>query len=722
MPEFRVLSIYHADSGNENGPPFSSVGISHPLTRKRQEDREKEGKKTGSPAESLRKVRKKESGIAFRRRKWYIHQLICSGVETVFYIGQTDIIFMRLANYLFKTFADKGLDTVFFLTGGGAAHLNDALGQEKRLRRLCCLHEQACAMAAEGYARVRNIPAIVSVATGPGGTNAITGVAGAYLDSIPMLVISGQVKTETMLSSCPGLKLRQYGDQELDIIPMVRPITKYAVTVTDPSSIRRELERALHTATSGRPGSVWLDIPLDIQAAEVDPETLPGWTPEEKEEQEEEEGKKSCQVERLGQMISLVARRLRSATRPVMIAGNGVRLAGAAEAFRNLSSKLGIPVLTSISGIDLLPSDSPCFFGRPGILGERAANYILQNSDLALIIGSRMGIRMTGYSFGTFLRDAFRIMVDVDPDEMRRPNLRIDCPVHCDAAEFIALLDAQFPTPFQAPRPWLDYCRNLRRRYPVVTAAHRQRRDYVSSYVFPELLASSLADGSVVVTGNGTAYTSTYQSFPVRPGIRIFANQGCAAMGYDLPAAIGAAFGAPGREIICITGDGSIQMNIQELQTIVSANLPIKIFCYNNNGYLSIKLTQHSFFPGRRIGSDPDSGVHLPDLGRLASAYGIPFFRMRNHEEAAALLPEILRLHGPVLCEVMTDPMEELGPKAASRLLPDGRILSRPLEDLAPLLDRAEHHANMLIPEPEEDLLKTPEGNTPPQHSPPPFP
>ncbi len=614
---------------------------------------------------------------------------------------------MRLANYLFKTLADRGLDTVFLLTGGGAAHLNDALAQEKRLHYVCCLHEQACAMAAEGYARVRNIPAIVSVTSGPGGTNTLTGVAGAYLDSIPMLVISGQVKTETMLSSCPGLKLRQYGDQELDIIPMVRPITKYAVTLTDPLSIRRELERALHTAISGRPGPVWLDIPLDVQAAEVDPETLPGWTPEE--HAEKRGGRDFDSPEPPSEeTISLVAGRLRSAARPVIVAGNGVRLAGAAEAFRSLTSKLGIPVLTSISGIDLLPSDSPCFFGRPGILGERAANYILQNSDLALIIGSRMGIRMTGYSFGTFLREAFRIMVDVDPDEMRRPNLRIDCPVHCDAAEFIALLDARFPAPFQAPRPWLDYCRNLRRRYPVVTAAHRQRRDYVSSYVFPELLASSLADGSVVVTGNGTAYTSTYQSFPVRPGIRIFANQGCASMGYDLPAAIGAAYGAPGREIICITGDGSIQMNIQELQTIVSGNLPVKIFCYNNNGYLSIKLTQHSFFPGRRIGTDPESGVRLPELERLASAYRIPFFRLRNHDDAASLLPEILRLHGPVLCEVMTDPMEELGPKAASRLLPDGRILSRPLEDLAPLLDRAEHRANMLIPEPGEDFLKTP--------------
>ena len=269
MPEFRVLSIYHADSGNENGPPFSSVGISHPLTRKRQEDREKEGKKTGSPAESLRKVRKKESGIAFRRREWYIHQLICSGVETVFYIGQTDIIFMRLANYLFKTFADKGLDTVFFLTGGGAAHLNDALGQEKRLRRLCCLHEQACAMAAEGYARVRNIPAIVSVATGPGGTNAITGVAGAYLDSIPMLVISGQVKRATTIEAAPGIHLRQLGDQEINIVDIVRPITKYAVMVRRPEEIVPVLDRAWKECRSGRPGPVWIDVPQDIQAAEL---------------------------------------------------------------------------------------------------------------------------------------------------------------------------------------------------------------------------------------------------------------------------------------------------------------------------------------------------------------------------------------------------------------------------------------------------------------------
>lgn len=599
---------------------------------------------------------------------------------------------MRVADYIFKTLADRGSDTVFLLTGGGAMHLNDALGSEKRLHYVCCLHEQACAIAAEGYARVRNTPGIVSVTTGPGGTNAITGVAGAYLDSIPMVVISGQVKTETMLGSYPELKLRQYGDQELDIVSVVRPITKYAKTVVDPTAIRSELERALHFATTGRPGPVWLDIPLDVQAAEVDPGALPGWTPT------------AADLPPLPapDTIAGIAERLRNAARPVIVAGNGVRLAGAVEEFRRLTAKLGIPVLTSISGIDLLPSDSPVFFGRPGILGERPANYILQNSDLVLFLGSRMGIRMTGYAFDTLLRDAFRIMVDADPDEMRRPTLRIDCPVHADAGRFIAMLDAAIPAPFSPPRPWIEYCTRIRDRYPVVTAEHRERRDYVSSYVFPELLAACITGGTVVVTGNGTAYTSTYQSFPVREGIRIFANQGCASMGYDLPAAIGAAYGAPGREIICITGDGSIQMNIQELQTIVSGKLPIKIFCYNNDGYLSIKLTQRSFFSGRLVGSDPGSGVRLPELERLATAYRIPFFRIRDNSEARKLLPEIFAVTGPVLCEVMTDPMEELGPKAASQMLPDGRMVSLPLEDLAPLLDRAEHHANMVIPEPEE--------------------
>ncbi len=593
---------------------------------------------------------------------------------------------MRVADYIFKTLADRGADTVFLVTGGGAMHLNDAVGREKRLHYVCCLHEQACAMAAEGYARIRNKPGIVSVTTGPGGTNAITGVAGAWLDSIPMLIISGQVKTETLSSSFPNLHVRQIGDQELNIIDIVKPITKYAVCIRDPQEIRYELEKALELCSSGRPGPVWLDIPLDVQAAEMKDTFRKSLIIKEKPPKPSKED------------VAFLLEKLNTAQRPVLIAGNGIRLAGGVKEFRALTERLSIPILTSISGIDLLPSDSPWFFGRPGILGERPANFILQNADLLLILGTRMGIRMTGYAFQSFAPDALKIMIDVDPEEMKRPLFPISYPIHADAACMVhALLDALPETILPPKEEWLSYCREMKERYPVVTAKHRDRTDYVSSYYFAELLSEHLAEDAVLVTGNGTAYTSTYQAVKVKSKMRVFANQGCASMGYGLPAAIGAALADRNRQVVCITGDGSIQMNLQELQTVVNQNLAIKIFVYSNEGYLSIKLTQNSFFNGFRVGSDPSSGVRLPDIRRIAEAYGIKTYQLTSNRQAEEEMKQILAEKGPVLCEVLTDPLEELGPKASSSRLPDGSLVSRPLEDLAPFLPREEFERNMAI-------------------------
>lgn len=595
---------------------------------------------------------------------------------------------MRLSDYIFRTLADWGLRQAFFITGGGAMHLNDALGSEPRISRLCCLHEQACAIAAEAYARVAGIPAVVSVTSGPGGTNAITGVAGAWLDSIPMIVISGQIKTETMISSCPELKLRQLGDQELNITDVVRPITKYAVAVKKPEEIRYHLERACCLAMTGRPGPVWLDIPLDVQAAQIEPETLAGY----------DSSEDPLPELNPADVIAALAK-LRTAERPVIIAGSGVISAGARELFRSVAQHWNIPVLTAISGIDLLPTDSPQFFGRPGVMGARAANFILQNADCLLVLGTRMNLRVIGYDYKNLARASYRIMVDADSAELSKPTFRVDLKIHADAGDFLRAVET---APLPEKTAWLDYCRKLRARYPAVLPEHRNRTDYVSSYAFPELLARFMKPESIVVTGNGTAYTSTFQALPVRDGDRVIANVACASMGYDLPAAIGAAAAAPGREVVCITGDGSIQMNLQELQTILSNAYPVKIFMYNNNGYLSIKLTQNAFFNGHFVGSTPESGVHLPDMRKLAEAYGFRTYLLRNNAEAEALLPEILALDGPVFCEVMTDPLEKLGPKASSMRLPDGRIVSRPLEDLAPFLPREEIKANMIIPTVEE--------------------
>ncbi len=600
---------------------------------------------------------------------------------------------MRVADYIFKKLADWGTEYVFLVTGGGAMFLNDAIGCEKRIKYICNLHEQACSIAAEGYARVSGLPGVVCVTTGPGGTNALTGVAGAWLDSIPMIVISGQIKRATCIASYPELNLRQLGDQELNIVDVVRPITKYAAMVREPEDIRRELEKAWFLALQGRPGPVWLDIPLDIQGAVIDENTLEAFDPQEFPALPVPGSKE----------IAGVINAFRKARRPAIIAGMGVRHGKAEDTLVRFAEKHNIPLLTSISGVDLVESDHPLFYGRPGILGERAANFIMQNCDLLLVVGTRMGIRVSGYAYDKIARAACRIMVDADESELKKPTFQPHIALHCDAGVFLRTLAKELPEKWQSAPEWLDYCKDMKRRFPVVTNEHRARKDYVSSYAFPELLSEYCRENSIVVTGNGTAYTSTFQAFPLKKGMRMFANQGCASMGYGLPAALGAALAGEGREVLCLTGDGSLQMNIQELQTVKNYALPLKIFVYNNGGYLSIKLTQKAFFEGRMVGSESGSGISLPDLEKIAAAYGIPFARLRNNAEAAELLPEIIAAQGPFIVEVMTDPWEVLGPKAASKRLADGRIVSAPLEDLAPFLPREEFNACMLI-EPDREF------------------
>lgn len=596
---------------------------------------------------------------------------------------------MQVADYVFNFIADKGVRHVFIVTGGGAMYLNDALGRQKKIKYVCNLHEQACAMAAEGYARITNRPGVINVTTGPGGTNAITGVLGTWLDSVPMVVISGQVKRETLISSFPELGLRQLGDQEADIVSCVKPITKYAVTVMSKEDIRYHLEKAWYLATTGRPGPVWIDIPLDIQAADIsDPQALRAFEPE----------PAAFPTAIMDEHARIVYGLLSQAKRPVIIAGYGVRLAGAVPLFRDLVAKFKVPVLTTISGIDLIPSVHPYFFGRPGMLGERPANFIMQNADLVLILGTRMSLRILSYAYGTFARCAYKVMVDADPAELAKPTLKIDLPICCDAGTFLTALDGQTCSPWEEKKEWLGYCRQMRDKYPVVTQEHRDRTDYVSSYTLAEMLSDELTGDEIIVTGNGIAYTTTFQAIRLKANHRMFGNVGCASMGYDLPAAIGAAFAGGGRKVICMAGDGSIQMNIQELQTLLNYKLPIKLFMLNNDGYLSIKQTQTAFFEGHFVGSNPKSGVVLPDMQKIAAAYGIPSYRVTNHAELARVLPEVLKADGPVLCEVMCDPLEIVGPKSASRRLADGRMVSSPLEDLAPFLNREEFKKNMIIP------------------------
>ncbi len=608
---------------------------------------------------------------------------------------------MRVADYIWKTLADKGVRHVFLVTGGGAMHLNDALGLEKRITYVCNLHEQACAMAAEGYARASGTPGVINVTTGPGGTNALTGVMGAWLDSVPMVIVSGQIKRATMITACPNLKLRQLGDQEYNIVDAVKPMTKFAKTVMSVEEVPQVLEDAWRICQEGRPGPVWIDVPLDIQAAAMGGE-VQGSRFKVQGAGEEVQGSR-FKVQGAGE----VAEALKAAKRPAIIVGSGVHNAHCEELFLKVAESLNIPVLTSISGIDLIPSDHPLFFGRPGILGERPANLIMQNSDLFIVLGTRMGIRICGYAYETVARAAKKVMVDIDPNELQKPTFRPDVKICADAGDFLRALSAALPS-LGPKAEWLDYCRRMKAKYPVILPEHRARTDYVSSYVLPEAIMRHAPDPLTVVTSNGIAYTSTFQAIPIRRGMRMFSNEACASMGYGLPAAIGAAFAGEvqgsrfkvqgGGTVVCFEGDGSIQMNIQELQTLLNYKLPVKLFVYNNGGYLSIKTTQRSFFEGRFMGSEAGSGVILPSFEKLAAAYGLPYFRLVNNQELDAKLPEVFAVAGPVLVEVMLDPFEVLGPKAASKKLPDGSMVSAPLEDMAPFLPREEFAANMLIP------------------------
>lgn len=598
---------------------------------------------------------------------------------------------IKVSDYIFKRLSEYGVRHVFMITGGGAMHLNDSVGRCPGLDYICPHHEQAAAMAAEGYARLTNEIGVAVVTSGPGGTNAITGVMGAWVDSVPMLVLSGQVKTETTIINAPGM--RQLGDQEINIVDIVRPVTKYSVMVINKNEIRYHLDKALYLANSGRPGPVWLDIPLDIQAAMVEEDELDVFN---------ESGENTLfDKDIVGNQCQEVVAKILQAKRPVIIVGNGVRLAGATNELTALINKLGIPVLTAISGIDLMAGDSELFFGRPGIIGARAANFIMQNSDLLLIIGTRMNLRAIGYAYDTFARDAFKIAVDIDVLELNKPTLNLDLKIHSDAAYFIKSLSESFDgIAKQLSFPeWLVYCNKCKNTFPVVDQNQRDVTDYVSSYVFAESLSEVLNDEAIVVTGNGTAYTSTYQSFKVKSGQRMFANVGCASMGYDLPAAIGASVASNCGEVICITGDGSIQMNIQELQTIVNYNLPIKIFVFNNDGYLSIKTTQSSFFSSNFVGSTPDTGIRLPDLEKISSAYGIPYQLIKNHAELESGIKNVISCKGAIICEVSMDPFEKLYPKASSMKLANGTMISKPLEDLFPFLSR-EQFAEFMIVEP----------------------
>ena len=600
---------------------------------------------------------------------------------------------IRLADYVANFLVEHGISDCFTVTGGGAMHLNDALGHKAGLKCTYNHHEQACAIAAEAYARINNKIALVCVTTGPGGTNAITGVVGGWLDSIPMLVISGQVRYDTTARGM-GLGIRAGGDQEFDITKSISCMTKYSEMIEDPKRIRYALEKSLYLATHGRPGPCWIDIPLNFQGMTIETDDLLGYDPSEDE----------CALAPLvdGATLDVVIEKIKSAKRPVLYAGNGVRLAGAFDTFKKVVAKLNIPVATGWDNIDMMADADPLYVGRGGIMGDRAGNFAVQNADLVLAVGNRLSIRQVGYSWKTWAREAFVIMVDVDAEELKKPTLHVEMPICADARDFLTGLDKKLSDGevLFAENGWQDTCRAWKKNYPVVLPKHYEDTRDTNVYAFIKSLSSRLPEGYTTVVGNGSACVVGSHGYEIKEGQRFIINSAIASMGYDLPAAIGVCRALGDEEIVCVTGDGSIQMNLQELQTILTNKLPIKIFVINNNGYHSIRQTQTNIFSEHtKVGIGPESGdLGFPSLEKLAWAYGYPYFACRSNAELEAMLDGAFKTEGALIAEVFVSPEQFFEPKSATKRLPDGSLFSPPLEDLAPFIDREELKKNMFIP------------------------
>ena len=605
----------------------------------------------------------------------------------------------RLADFVADFLVSHGISDCFMITGGGAMHLNDALGHKEGLSCTFNHHEQACAMAAESYARINNKIAALCVTTGPGGTNAITGVLGGWLDSVPMLVISGQVRYDTtaryMNAFTDGLELRAVGDQEYDVVRSVSNMCKYAVMIEDPKMIKYALEKGLYLATHGRRGPAWIDIPVNYQGCYIETDELIGYSPE--------EDAKSLPAPVDAQTVTAVIEKIKSAKRPVLYAGNGIRLSDGYAEFRKAVSKLNIPVVTCWNSIDAIEDENPLYVGRGGIMGDRAGNFAVQNADLVLAVGNRLSIRQVGYSWKTWAREAYVIMVDADPAELKKTTLHVEMPICADAKNFFAELNsalAKEENPLFANSEWLEKCAYWKAAYPVTIPKHwEEDGKHANVYAFIKYLSNGLEDGNVTVVSNGSACVVGSHNYVIKKDARFIINSGVASMGYGLPAAIGACI-ASGRETtVCIEGDGSIMMNLQELQTIITNRLPIKVFLINNGGYHSIRQTQNNLFSNHtKVGIGPESGdLSFPDFEKIAAAFGYPYKSAHSNEEMKSAVDCALHSDGPFFCEIFVSSTQNFEPKSATKRLENGTLVSPPLEDLAPFLDRDEFLSNMII-------------------------
>lgn len=609
----------------------------------------------------------------------------------------------RLADYVADFLVSHGVTDVFSVVGGGAMHLNDALGHHENLHVTYNHHEQACAMAAEAYARLENRIAAVCVTTGPGGTNALTGVACGWLDSIPMFIISGQVRYDTTARFAlkdAGAAVRSMGDQEYDIVKSAEPMTKYAVMVEDPGTIRYHLERAWHLVTTGRPGPAWIDIPVNFQGGYIETDELPGYDPA------EDDAKLPPKVS--DELTRRILEKIRNAKRPVFHAGYGIRLSGGYQAFRSVLEKLNIPVVTYWNAIDLIEDDHPLYVGRAGNMGDRPGNWAIQNADLILAVGTRISIRQVGYNWKTWAREAEVIMVDIDPEEMKKPTLHVDLPVWADAKDFLEKMDLLSDSVVSSRPEWLAACEGWKRKYPAVLPKHWEENGKTANvYAFVRYLSSQLPENSLTAVSNGACCVVGNQAYVIQKGSRVANNSAIASMGYGLPAAIGTCISGGRRDTICLEGDGSIMMNLQELQTIITNRLPVKIFLVNNNGYHSIRITQTNLFANHsKVGIGPESGdLGFPEFKKIAEAFGYRYFSAHSNEEMKKAVDEVLNLEGPVFTEIFTDTEQVWEPKSSTKRLEDGTLVSPPLEDLAPFLPREELKRQMFISMVDEDTV-----------------
>lgn len=593
---------------------------------------------------------------------------------------------VKVSDLIVKTLAKHGIDTCFSVTGGGSMHLNHSFSMNKKFNVIYNHHEQASSIAAESFYRLNNQLCTLNVTSGPGGTNAITGVYGAFVDSIGMIVLSGQVKLETTVSASK-VPLRQLGDQELDIIPVIKPITKFSKMITKPNDILYDLEKAIYLAKSGRPGPCWLDIPLDIQAAMVDVRKLKRYVcPKEIENKTQ-----------FNNQLSKILLLIKKSKRPVIYCGSGIRLSGRYVYFLKLIDLLNIPVVSSFNSQDVIWEDHKLYIGKAGTVGDRPGNFAVQNSDLLLVLGSRLNIRQVSYNYKMFARAAKIIWVDVDKTELDKHTVKPYLKVHKNLNIFLPRFTQKIKNKLKLHEDWLKWCKKRKIKYPVVKNEFYNSKKQINPYCLIDILSKNMKNNDIVVTANGTAVVTTHQAFKIKKGQRVWSNSGSATMGYDLPAAIGACYSSGKKNILCITGDGSIMMNLQELETIKSNKLPIKIVIINNKGYVSMFQTQKNFFNGKEFGSGPKSGVTFPSFSKIATSFG---FRYQSCKQISKLEHEVKKFlkRSSGILEVFVDPDQRFEPKLGAKQHPDGTITSPPLEDLSPFLSKEELQENMIIP------------------------